>query len=165
MGFSSILFSVGCLGFSISHVTFSEVTSVWGISAVAILDCSLNVYACGRQKALTMPTYCVAANRNNSQATQSITMYEFQRNRPAVRRKWVKFVQLNELTLMLRLSHAHLCGKHFAECDFVNFISGGIPNGVCFKAEFVGLSTGLQTWKKIQFESPRMKLVSSKSTA
>ena len=57
-----------CLGFSISHVTFSEVTSVWGVSAVAILDCSLNVYACGRQKALTVPAYCVAANCNNSQA-------------------------------------------------------------------------------------------------
>ena len=81
------------LGFSISHVTFSEVTSVWGVSAVAILDCSLNVYACGRQKALTMPAYCVAANCNNSQATQSITMHEFPRNRPAVRRKWVKFVR------------------------------------------------------------------------
>ena len=26
-----------CLGFSISHVTFSEVTSVWGVSTVAIL--------------------------------------------------------------------------------------------------------------------------------
>ena len=50
------------LGFSISHVTFSEVTSVWEVSAVAILDCSLNVYAGGRQKALTMPAYCVAAN-------------------------------------------------------------------------------------------------------
>ena len=31
---------------------FSEVTSVWGVSAVAILDCSSNVYECGRQKAL-----------------------------------------------------------------------------------------------------------------
>ena len=41
-----------CLRFSISHVTFSEVTSVWGIIAVAILDCSLNVYACSWQKAL-----------------------------------------------------------------------------------------------------------------
>ena len=114
-----------CLGFSISHVTFSEVTSVWGVSAVAVLDCSLNVYACGRQKALSMPAYCVAANCNNSQATQSITMHEFPRNRPAVRRKWVKFVQfkLNELTLMLRLSHAHLCSEHFAECDFVNFMA------------------------------------------
>ena len=65
-----------------------------GVSAVAILDCSLNVYACGPQKALTMPAYCIAANCNNSQATQSITiMHEFPRNRPAVRRKWVKFVQ------------------------------------------------------------------------
>ena len=44
-------------------------------------------------KALTMPAYCVAANCNNSQATQSITMHEFPRNRPAVRRKWVKFVK------------------------------------------------------------------------
>jgi len=57
-----IFCSLYCLGFSISHVIFSEVTSVWGVSAVAILDCSLNVYACSRQKALTMPAYCVAAN-------------------------------------------------------------------------------------------------------
>ena len=28
-----------------------KMTSLWGVSAVAILDCSLNVYACGRQKA------------------------------------------------------------------------------------------------------------------
>ena len=61
--------------------------------AVAILDCSLNVYACGRQNVLTMPAYCVVANCYNSQATQSITMHEFPRNRPAVRRKWVRFVQ------------------------------------------------------------------------
>ena len=26
-------------------------------------------------------------------------------------------------TLMLRLSHAHLCSEHFAECDFVNFMA------------------------------------------
>ena len=65
----------------------------WGVSAVAILDCSLNVYACGRKKALTMPAYCIAANCNNSQATQSVTMHEFPRNRPTVRRKFVKFVQ------------------------------------------------------------------------
>ena len=69
-----------CFGFSICHVTFAEVTSVWGVSVVAILDCSLNVYACGRQKALTMPAYCIAANCNNSQATQNITMHEFLRN-------------------------------------------------------------------------------------
>ena len=39
------------------------------------------------------PAYCIAANCNNSQATQSINMHEFPRNRPVVRRKWVKFVQ------------------------------------------------------------------------
>ena len=54
-----------------------------GVSAVAILDCSLNVYVCGRQKALTMLAYCVAANCNNSQATQSVTMHEFPQNQPA----------------------------------------------------------------------------------
>ena len=82
-----------------SVVTFSEVTSVWGVSAVA-----LNVYACGRQKALTMPAYCIAANCNNSQATQSISMHEFPRNRPAVRRQ-IRTIQ--KVTLRLRLSHAH----------------------------------------------------------
>ena len=63
------------------ETTVSGSPSAWGVSAVAILDCSLNVYACGRQKALTMPAYCVAANCNNSQlATQNITMHEFLRN-------------------------------------------------------------------------------------
>ena len=76
----------------LSHVTFPEVMSVWGVSAIAILDCSLNVYACGRQKALPCrPT--VLQQTNNSQATQSITMHEFPRNQPAVRRKWVKYEQ------------------------------------------------------------------------
>ena len=112
-----------CLGFSISHVTFLEVTSIWGVSAVAILDCSLNVYACCRQKTLTMPASCIAANCNNSQATQSITTHEFRRNRPAVRRNGSNSYNSNELTLMLRLRHAHLCSEHFAECDFVNFMA------------------------------------------
>ena len=40
-----------------------------------------------------MPAYCVAANCNNSQMTPGITMYELPRSRPAVRRKWVKFIQ------------------------------------------------------------------------
>ena len=31
-------------------------------------------------KTLTMPAYCVAANCNNSQATQIITMHEFPQN-------------------------------------------------------------------------------------
>ena len=111
-----------CLGLSISHVTFSGVTSVLGVSAVAILDCSLNVYACGRQKALTMPAYCVAANCNNSQATQNITMHEFPRNRPAVRRNWVKLVHFKRADFDAAPHHAHLCSDHLAECDFANFI-------------------------------------------
>ena len=108
-----------CLGFSISHVTFSEVTSVWGVNAVAILDCSLNVYACGRQKLLTC---CAAANCNNSQATQSITIHVFPRNRPAVRRKWIKFVHFKRPDFDAAPHHAHLCSVHFTECDFANFI-------------------------------------------
>ena len=63
-------------------------------------DCSLNVYACGRQKALTMPAFCVAANCNNSQATQSVTMHEFPRNRPAMGRRWVQFVQFKRAGLV-----------------------------------------------------------------
>ena len=92
------------------------------VSAVAILDCSLNVYACGRQKALAMPAYCVAANCNNSQATQNITMHEFPRNRPAVRRNWVKLVHFKRADFDAAPHHAHLCSDHLAECDFANFI-------------------------------------------
>ena len=47
-------------------------------------------------KSSTMLAYCIAANCNNSQATQSITMHEFPLSRPAVRRKWVKFVQFKQ---------------------------------------------------------------------
>ena len=40
-----------------------------------------------------MPACSVAANCNNSQTTPDITMHELPRNRPAVRRKWIKFIQ------------------------------------------------------------------------
>ena len=100
-------------------------TSVWGVSAVAILDWSLNVYASGRQKALTMPAYCVAANCNNSQATQSITMHELPQNRPAVRQKWVKSVQFKwaDFDAVPQSYPLILCSEHFTECDFVNFMA------------------------------------------
>ena len=68
------------LRFSISHVTFPEVTSVWGVSAVAILDSSVNCVCVRSTKKLTMPAYCVAANCNNSQTTPGITMHELPRN-------------------------------------------------------------------------------------
>ena len=89
------------------------------------LDCSLNVYVCGRQKALTMLAYCVVANCNNSQATQSITMYKFPWNWPAVRWKWVKFVQFKraDFNAAPQWSYAHLCSEHFTECNFVNIMA------------------------------------------
>ena len=97
------------LGFSISHVTFPEVTSVWGVSVVAILDSSVNCVCVWSTKKLTMPAYCVAANCNNSQTTPGITMHELPRNRPAVRWKWIKFIQFKQADFLAAPHHAHLC--------------------------------------------------------
>ena len=115
--------------------------SVWGVSAVAILDCSLNVYACGQQKALTMPAYRVSANCNNPQATQSIAMHEFPRNRPAVRQKWLTFVQFTQADFDAALHQSRpFMLRALRRVRFRKLY--GIPNGVCFKVEFVGVSTG-----------------------
>ena len=64
------------LGISISHVNFPEVTSFWGVSAVAILDSSVNCVCVWSTKKLTMPAYCVAANCNNSRAPAQSTRSE-----------------------------------------------------------------------------------------
>ena len=101
-------------------MTFPEVTSVWGVSAVAILDSSVNCVCVWSTKKLTMPAYCVAANCNNSQTTPSITMHELPRNRPAERRKWIKFIQFKRADFLAAPHHAHLCSQHFSECDFAN---------------------------------------------
>ena len=95
-------------------------TSVWGVSAVAILDSSVNCVCGWSTKKLTMPAYCVAANCNNSQTTPGITMHELPRNRPAVRRKWIKFIQFKRVDFLAAPHHAHLCSEHFSECDFAN---------------------------------------------
>ena len=94
--------------------------SVWGVSAVAILDSSVNCVCVWSSKKLTMPAYCVAANCNNSQTTPGITMHELPRNRPAVRRKWTKFIQFKRVDFLAAPHHAHLCSEHFSECDFAN---------------------------------------------
>ena len=78
------------------------------------------MYACSRKKQLTMPAYCVAANCNNSQTTPGITMHELPRSRPAVRRKWIKFIQFKRADFLAAPHHAHLCSEHFSECDFAN---------------------------------------------
>ena len=94
--------------------------SVWGVSAVAILHSSVNCVCVWLTKKLTMPAYCVAANCNNLQMTPGTTMHELPRNRPAVRQKWIKFIQFKRADFLATLHHAHLCSEHFNECDFAN---------------------------------------------
>ena len=95
-------------------------TSVWGVSAVAILDSSVNCVCVWSTKKLTIPAYCVATNCNNSQTTPGITMHEFPSNWPVVRWKWLKFIQFKWADFLAAPHHAHLCSKHFSECDFAN---------------------------------------------
>ena len=95
-------------------------TSVWGVSAVAILDSSVNCVCVWSTKKLTMLAYCVAANCNNLQMTPGITKHELLHNRPAVRRMWIKFIQFKQADFLAVPHHAHLCSEHFSECDFTN---------------------------------------------
>ena len=97
------------------------------------------------KKRLTMPA-CVAANCNNSQTTPGITMQELPRNRPAVRRKWIKFIQFKRSDFLAAPHHAHLCSEHFSGCDIANpmeyrysfkFLPGRLNWYVCI---IVGLS-------------------------
>ena len=67
-----------------------------------------------------MPANCVVANCYNSHTTPGITMHELLRNRPAVRRKWIKFIQFKQADFLAAPHHAHLCREHFSECDFAN---------------------------------------------
>ena len=89
-------------------------TSVWGVRAVVILDSSVNCVCVCSTKKLTMLTYCVAANCNNSQTTPGISMHELPRNRPAVRRKWIKFIQFKRADFLAGPHHTHLCSEHFS---------------------------------------------------
>ena len=95
-------------------------TSVWGVSAVAILDSSVNCVCMWSPKKLTMLAYCVAANCNSSQTTSGITVHELPCNWPTVRRKWVKFIQFKRADFLAAPHHAHLCSEHFSVCDFAN---------------------------------------------
>ena len=54
------------------------------------------------------------------QTTPGITMHKLLCNRPAVRRKWIKFIQFKRADFLAALHHAHLCSKHFSECNFAN---------------------------------------------
>ena len=74
-----------------------------------------------------MPAYCVAANCNSLQ-TPGITMHELPCNQPAVRRKWIKFIQFKRADFLAAPHHTHLCSEHFSECDFAN----PMPNTGCW---------------------------------
>ena len=54
-------------------------------------------------KKLPMLAYCVATNWNNLQMTPGITMHELPRNRPAVRRKWITFIQFKPADFLAAL--------------------------------------------------------------
>ena len=85
-----------------------------------MLDSSVNCVCVWSTKKLPMLAYCVAANCNNSQTTPGITMHKLPRNRPAVRRKWIKFIQFKWADFLAAPLHAHLCSEHFSECNFPN---------------------------------------------
>ena len=102
---------------------------------VAILDSYVNCVCVWSTKKLTMPAYCVAANCNNSQVTPDITMHKLPRNRPAVRQKWIKFIQFKRADSLAALHHAHLCSERFSECDFANPMEYRM--GFCFKADMM----------------------------
>ena len=80
-----------------------------------MLDSSVNCVCMWSTKKLTMPAYCVATNCNNSQTTPGITMHELLRNRPAVGRKWIKFIQFKRTDFVAAPHHAHLCSEHLSE--------------------------------------------------
>ena len=134
--------------------------SVWGVSAVALLDSSVNCVCVWSTKKLTMPAYCVAANCNNSQTTLGITMHELPRNRPAVRRKCIKCIQFKRSDFLAALHHAHLCGEHFSECDFAN------PMEYRYSFKILGAwqaqtDTAVSLWvsrAKYQFSSSELEL-------
>ena len=99
---------------------FPEVTLVWGVSVVAILDSSVNCVCVWSTKKLTMPAYFVAPNCNNLQTTPGTTMHELLHNWTTVRQMWIKFIQFKRADFFAAPHHAHLCSKHFSECDFAN---------------------------------------------
>ena len=62
---------------------------------------------------------CVWSTKN-SQTTPGITMHELLRYQPAVRRKWIKFIQFKWADFLAAPHHTHLCSEHFSECNFAN---------------------------------------------
>ena len=83
------------------------------------------------------------ANCNNSQTTAGITMHELTRNRPVVRRKWIKFMQFKRADFLAAPHHAHLCSEHFSECDFANPIEYRYSQNPAWQAQ---TDTAVSLW-------------------
>ena len=47
-------------------------------------------------------------------------MHQLPRSRPAVMRKWIKFIQFKWADFLAAPHHAYLCSEHFSECNFAN---------------------------------------------
>ena len=47
-------------------------------------------------------------------------MHELPRSQPAVRWKWIKFIQFKRADFLAALHHIRLCSEHFSQCDFAN---------------------------------------------
>ena len=62
-------------------------------------------------------------------------MHELLCNQPAMRRKWIKFIQFKWADFLAAPHHTHLCSEHFSECDFAK--PNGILHGVCFEADMM----------------------------
>ena len=77
-------------------------------------------------------------------------MHELPRNRPAVRRKWIKFIQFKRADFLAAPHHAHLCSEHFSECDFANPLE--YRSGVCFEADTI-------FWCSFKILPDRLKLI------
>ena len=60
-------------------------------------------------------------------------MHELLRNQPAVRWKWIKFIQFKRADFLAVPHHTHLCSEHFSECDFTNPMRGK-PHGVLLRS-------------------------------
>ena len=65
-------------------------------------------------------------------------MHELPRNRPAVRRKWIKFIQFKRADFLAAPHHAHLCSEYFEADTMFRYSFKILPNRL--KLILVGLS-------------------------
>ena len=70
-------------------------------------------------------------------------MHELPRNRPAVRQKWIKFIQFKQSDFLAAPHHAHLCSEHFSECHFANPMEYRYSQNPAWQAQ---IDTAVSLW-------------------